>query len=207
MLEDEKHYWKLLTGVAVLGLASLACRSVYQPYYQFIQEIDCEASGGQWKEDIYDDVSLGYYCENAGTEYNQKYFPTSTPIASPTPEPSPSNTQETSPTGTTPSIVEPSPTDPDTPNIVGMWHGTAQWICDTNPIWSTSLEFRSNGMVSATLSTTTDTTSADGSWEINGNEIRLQFERGLWVGTISENTISGTFVEENCNGVWSVSKD
>lgn len=120
---------------------------------------------------------------------------------------SPSNTQETSPTETTPPTIEPSPTDPDTPIIAGLWHGTAQWLCDANPIWSTSLEFRLNGMVSATLSTTTDTASADGAWELNGNEISLRFERGLWVGIISGNTISGTFTEENCSGVWSVSKD
>jgi hypothetical protein len=200
MSEDGKQYWKLLAGVAALGLASLACAGVFQG----AQEFDCEASGGHWR---YNSHFNDYYCENAGPDYMQKYSPTATPIASPVLETSPSNTQETSPTGITPPIIEPSPTDPDSPTIAGLWHGTAQWLCDTNPIWSTSLEFKSDGMVHATLSTTTDTANADGSWQVKGDEISMQFERGLWIGTISGNTISGTFAEENCNGVWSVSKD
>ena len=206
MSGDGKQYWKLLVSVAALGLASLACAGVFQG----VQEFDCEASGGHWRYNIqFNDE----YCENAGPEYIQKYSPTSTPIAPPiletlpTQETSASNTQETSTTATTPPIIEPSPLDPDSPNIAGLWHGTAQWLCDTNPIWSTSLEFRPNGSVSATLSKTTDTVSADGSWEVNGNEISILFERGLWVGTISGNTISGTFAEKDCNGIWFVTKN
>ena len=106
-----------------------------------------------------------------------------------------------------PQQTEPFLTSDDTQNIFGVWQGTAQWLCDSNPIWSTRLEFRSSGSVSATLFTTTEYASADGSWVANGNEISIQFETGLWVGTISGNTISGTFTEENCNGVWSVRKD
>ena len=81
MSGEKRPFWKILAGIATVGLASLACKSVYQPYYQFIQQIDCEASGGHWKHDrvLNDD-----YCENAGPEYTQKYFPTSTPIASST---------------------------------------------------------------------------------------------------------------------------
>ena len=111
-------------------------------------------------------------------------------------------TQEASP-----QQIEPSLTSTDTQNIFGVYRGSAQWLCDNNPIWSTSLEFRSNGSVSATLSKTTDTASAAGSWDVSGNEISIRFERGVWVGIISENTISGTFAEENCSGVWSVTKD
>jgi hypothetical protein len=90
MSGNGKQYWKLLAGIAALGLASLACVVVQQ-----VQKFDCEASGGQWKEDSYGEYNLGYYCENAGPEYIQKYFPTATPIASSTLDTS--ATQETSP--------------------------------------------------------------------------------------------------------------
>ena len=116
-------------------------------------------------------------------------------------------TQNGSPTEANPPQIEPSPTHADSLEIAGVWHGTAQWLCDNNPIWSTRLEFKSNGSVIATLSTNTDYASADGSWVVNGNEISIQFETGLWIGTISKNTINGTFTEEHCNGIWSVSKD
>lgn len=215
MCGKKKQYRIVLMslGIAAFGLVSLACKGVFQPYYQFIQKIDCEASGGQWKEDQYNDVFLGYYCENAGLKYNQKYFPTATPIESPllepstSQEPTSSTTQGTSPTATPPPVIGSSPLDPYSSNIPGLWHGTAQWLCDTNPVWSTSLEFKPNGSVSATVSNTSDTASADGSWEVSENEVRLLFERGLWVGIISGNTINGTFAEKDCDGVWSVMKD
>ena len=88
MSGDGNLFWKLLAGVAALGLASLACAGVFQG----AQEFDCEASGGHWR---YNSHFNDYYCENAGPEYIQKYSPTATPIASSTLDTSP--TQETSP--------------------------------------------------------------------------------------------------------------
>ena len=44
MSGDGKQFWKLLVGLAVLGLASLACAAVLQ-----VQKFDCEASGGHWR--------------------------------------------------------------------------------------------------------------------------------------------------------------
>jgi hypothetical protein len=75
MSGDGNLFWKLLAGVAALGLAILACAVV-----PTVQKLDCEASGGHWKHDSH----LNYdYCENAGPEYIQKYSPTTTLIASP----------------------------------------------------------------------------------------------------------------------------
>ena len=116
-------------------------------------------------------------------------------------------TKEGSSTEANPPQIEPSPTNADPLKIAGVWHGTAQWLCDNNPIWSTKLEFRTNGDVRATVSTNTEYYDADGSWVKNGNEIEIKFETGLWIGTIAENTIRGTFTETNCNGVWSLRKD
>ena len=87
MSGNGKQYWKLLAGLAALWLASLACAAVLQ-----VQKFDCEASGGHWR---YNSHFNDYYCENAGPEYLQKYFPTSTPIASSTPDTS--TAQVTSP--------------------------------------------------------------------------------------------------------------
>lgn len=93
MSGDGKQYWKLLVSVAALGLASLACAGVFQG----VQEFDCEASGGHWRYNIqFNDE----YCENAGPEYIQKYFSTSTPIASSTLATSP--TQSVNPIEETP---------------------------------------------------------------------------------------------------------
>ena len=116
-------------------------------------------------------------------------------------------TKVVSPTETSPPHIEPSPTNVGPVELSGIWHGTAQWLCDDNPIWSTKLEFRTNGDVRATVSTNTEYYDADGSWVKNGNEIEIKFETGLWIGTIAENTIRGTFTETNCNGVWSLRKD
>jgi hypothetical protein len=115
-------------------------------------------------------------------------------------------TKNGSATEANPPQTEPSPTSADPLDIAGAWNGTAQWLCD-NKIWETKLEFSSNGIVSASLTSNTDYASGDGTWVVNGNEISLQFQYGLWIGTISGSTISGTFTDNDCSGVWVVTKE
>ena len=102
---------------------------------------------------------------------------------------------------------EPSSTSTDPQTIPGVWHGIAQWLCGDNPVWDARMEFKANGAVSAVLTTATEYASADGSWVASGDGISIQFEYGLWVGTITDGTIEGTFAEENCSGIWIVTKD
>ena len=147
-----------------------------------------------------------YYCENAGPEYIQKYFPTSTPIASPTQEASPK--QETYPTPQ----AEPSSTDDNSQYIIGRWSGVAQWLCDDNPPCMTTLDFKADGMVTVTCTYSGQSPAVmDTTWVLNDDNIQIQSETSPWIGTISGNTMQGNFVETRadyqCNGVWSVTRE
>lgn len=90
--------------------------------------------------------------------------------------------------------------------IEGSWQGTAQWLCDDNPVWTLTMSFQANGSVSATLSGPGDTTTSQGSWTLDGNEIQIQFNTNFWYGTLSENKIDGFFEEDECSGVWNLKK-
>ncbi len=102
---------------------------------------------------------------------------------------------------------EPQSTDDELNQVDGEWKGSAQWLCDDNPTWMVSFDFKSNQKVAATLTNSSDTISADAPWVLNGDEIEIQFEATIWVGTITDNTMKGSFVEDTCSGVWSVTKE
>jgi hypothetical protein len=100
-----------------------------------------------------------------------------------------------------------TPTNDEPAQINGKWSGTAQWLCEDNPSWDTTLDFRSNGAVSATLSNSSGTFNQDGTWMLAGNDIELYFQYGTWAGTVDGNTIQGTFADDACSGVWSVTRN
>jgi hypothetical protein len=132
------------------------------------------------------------------------------PTITPSPaDPTPRTSQilKSDPTAPQHLRAEPSPTSAESEGIPGLWHGTDQWLCGENQVWWTNLEFDADGSVHATLSSSTDTVYADAPWTLSGNQISLHFETDLWTGTIAGNTIEGTFEEDNCSGVWSVTKE
>jgi len=192
MLSSRIRHSKLLISLVVLLLSTLACVGFEKTHCTWWE-------GGEW---ISYESYPGYFggcCKISENDCLTGGPPT--PIYWDVAPPS-----EESPTETNPSQVEPSPTSEDPLTITGAWHGTAQWICDNN-IWETRLEFRSNGSVGAALSTATDYVDADGTWVLKGNEISLQFQYGLWLGTVLGNTMQGTFTDNDCNGIWTVTKE
>ena len=91
--------------------------------------------------------------------------------------------------------------------ILGDWSGTAQWMCDNNPVWQLQMSFSSDGKVSTILSSeigSPDTVNVN--WSLSGETITIQFPATVWTGIVEENEISGTFSEENCSGVWLLSR-
>ena len=118
------------------------------------------------------------------------YTPTST--IAPTPESTPP--------------AEASPTDDPSREITGKWSGSAQWLCDNNIIWSIILDFKSNGMVSVTVSGAGQTNVEEVPWILSGNKIEIHSPYNQWSGTVSGNTMEGTFAEDTCNGVWSATR-
>ena len=91
--------------------------------------------------------------------------------------------------------------------ILGDWNGTAQWLCKTNPVWQVQMNFSSDGKVSAILISevgSSDTVNAN--WSMSGETITIDFPGTVWTGIVEENTISGTFDDENCSGVWLVNR-
>jgi len=107
---------------------------------------------------------------------------------------------------TTSPVVTTTSTSVEKNPIEGTWQGTAQWLCDNNPVWTLSMSFQANGTVSATLTNQNEIFTSQGSWILEGNEIRIQFSTNFWYGTYSENSIDGFFEEDDCNGVWSIKK-
>jgi hypothetical protein len=118
------------------------------------------------------------------------YTPTST--ITPTQEPSPQ--------------AEASPTDDPSQELIGKWSGSAQWLCDNNPLWSLILDFKTNGMVSVTLSGAGQTNVEEVPWILSGTKIEIHSPYNQWSGTVSGNTMEGTFADDVCNGVWSASR-
>lgn len=105
----------------------------------------------------------------------------------------------------TPSVTTTS-TNSDEDKITGTWTGTAQWKCNDNPVWNMTMNFQSNGTVSITLSGPGETTSAEGKWVLQENQIRIQLQTNFWYGTVTENNIRGSFEEDDCSGVWFAQK-
>jgi hypothetical protein len=120
----------------------------------------------------------------------EAYTPTST--ITPTQEPSPQ--------------AESSPTVDPSQELIGKWSGSAQWLCDNNIIWSLILDFKSNGMVSVTLSGAGQTYVNEYPWILSGDKIEIHSPNGHWSGTVSGNTMEGTFADDACNGVWSATR-
>jgi len=199
MLSSRTRQFNLSIIVAVLLSSTLACSGFEKTHCIWWE-------GGEW---IYSaNPYSGGCCKtttNDCSDYQQSSWDTPGPADALTAAPMP--TINVSPTEGVQPQTESSPTIEDPFEIWGIWKGTAQWLCDNNPVWSTRLELRSNGSFIATFSTNTDYASADGSWVVNGNEISLQGQYGFWIGTISGNTINGTFSEPDCNGVWVVTKE
>jgi len=131
----------------------------------------------------------------------------------------PENSSQENPAETKPiSTVSPTPANSPQANssptddaalqiIYGQWSGTAQWFCDNQPIWSMTLDLQPNEVVTATLTIPGQTNHQDGTWVLSGDDINLYFEHGFMIGTVSGNSMEGTFSEENCTGAWSVSKE
>jgi hypothetical protein len=103
--------------------------------------------------------------------------------------------------------VTPTATNNDLDNMSGTWTGTAQWLCDDNPTWNMSMNFRANGTVTITLSGPGETTSSEGKWVIQENKISIQLQTNFWYGTVSEKTIKGSFEDNDCSGVWYAQKN
>ena len=114
--------------------------------------------------------------------------------------------QEKQSATTTSLVITTTSTSVEENSIEGTWRGTAQWLCENNPVWNLSMNFQSNGSISATLSGPGDTTIAQGSWTLEGNEIRIQVQTNFWYGTLTDKTIKGTFEEDDCSGVWLIKK-
>lgn len=199
MLSSRTRHFKLPIILAILLSSALACAGFEKTHCIWWE-------GGEW---VYNpNPDIGGCCKttaNDCSDYQPIPWDTPSPAEVITAEPVP--TKNGSPTEANPHQTEPSPTSADPLEIAGVWNGTAQWLCDNNPIWSTMLEFKPNGNIIATWSTNTDYASADGTWVVNGYEISIQFQYGLWIGTISGNTISGSFAEDDCNGIWDVTKE
>jgi hypothetical protein len=102
--------------------------------------------------------------------------------------------------------VTPTATNTALDMIPGTWTGTAQWMCDDNPVWNMSMDFRVNETVIITLSGPGETTSAEGKWVLQDNKISIQLQTNFWYGTVSEKTIKGSFEENDCSGVWKAQK-
>jgi hypothetical protein len=102
--------------------------------------------------------------------------------------------------------VTPTTTNTALDNMSGTWTGTAQWMCDDNPVWNMSMDFRVNETVIITLSGPGETTSAEGKWVLKENQIRIQLQTNFWYGTVSEKAIKGYFEENDCSGVWFAQK-
>ncbi len=99
-----------------------------------------------------------------------------------------------------------SPTSPNEETLLGKWSGTAQWLCDDQPSWWITMDFMRTGNVRITFSGPSEPIVNNFPWFLDGNNIKIQTEYSNWVGAIAGNSITGTFSEENCNGVWSVTK-
>jgi hypothetical protein len=106
------------------------------------------------------------------------------------------------PTQTTAPQAEDTPTEEVPQGLAGEWTGTARWLCDENPLWSLTLDFTSDQSATATLTGPGDPVVANASVYLNGSNIELHFDNALWVGTISGDTMAGTFSEETCSGEW-----
>jgi len=99
-----------------------------------------------------------------------------------------------------------SPTNPNEDILLGLWTGTAQWLCDKQPLWQITMNFMEIGTVTITLSGPSDPIVNNFPWFLDGNTIQILIDQGDWYGSIYGNTMTGSFVEDKCNGVWSVTK-
>ena len=121
-------------------------------------------------------------------------------------ENNPTPVKETS----TPAVkITPPTTTPtqEMAELIGDWSGSAQWMCDNNPVWQVQMSFSSDGKVSAILTSeagSTDTVNVN--WFLSDETITIKFPANDWTGIVEENEISGTFNEENCSGIWIIHK-
>lgn len=135
-----------------------------------------------------------------------------TQVAVPIETEAPASTSPIAPTQVDPQIevatpqAQASPTSPKEETLLGKWRGTAQWLCDDQPSWWITMDFMRTGNVRITISGPSEPIVNSFPWFLDGNNIKIQTEYSNWVGAITGNSINGTFSEENCNGVWSVTK-
>jgi len=127
-----------------------------------------------------------------------------TPDPNSTPTPWPTPQIDSSPT------VEASPTD-ESSQIIGMWRGTSQWLCDDSAPMETTMDFKSTGSVMMVFTYQgQDPVEKDATWILSGEMITIYSESSLMVASVSENKMDGTFDEKtefiDCHGVWSLAK-
>jgi hypothetical protein len=90
--------------------------------------------------------------------------------------------------------------------LIGKWAGDAQWLCDNNPSWTVVLNFDSDGTVTATVTGVGEPITQEAPWVLIGNDLHIDFDTTPWVGTLSGDSITGTFGEESCKGTWTMFK-
>lgn len=108
--------------------------------------------------------------------------------------------------------VEATATEAPFDITAGTWRGQAQWLCDNNAPCDTQLEFSRNGRVSLTFSCSgQDTITVESTWELDGEDIRIDSDISPWFGTVEGKTMAGEFIESRvdyeCNGIWYVEQE
>lgn len=119
---------------------------------------------------------------------------------------------------TTPIVATPtmevSPTG-EASQIIGLWSGTTQWLCDNSPPMETTMDFKSTGKVTIIFVWQgMDPVIREANWTLNAGEINISVEYGgeydQMKGTVTGNTITGSFEEHNenfdCYGTWMVTR-
>lgn len=116
-------------------------------------------------------------------------------------------TQQELPADASTEAVEATATEAAFDITAGSWRGQSQWLCDNNAPCDTQLKFSRNGRVELTfICAGADAISVESTWEMDGEEIRIDSVTSPWFGVVEGKTMAGEFTESRdgyeCSGIW-----